>query len=220
MADDDTDKKIAERLKSIFPDPFVAKKMIDVATSKRPPGWSRRSYAPYYKAPYAEWLRGFVDRMIRDKEQGIINSIIFRYDVFCTAESKKSEQTLYHQVNQAKHFLCDCMDTPENKYKQWDTQIRVSRDPYRMGVCIDWIPELLEGGIPAASLVASPMSKPLIDRQIDVYLESENYTPFVKENIALTPDDIQRISSSLAQLSNVMFDIKPHYIKIIKCKPE
>ena len=131
---DEKDNEIRQRLKDIFPDEKTAGKVINLVTSKKPDGWSRKSYAPYYKEEYALPLREAVDEMIQTK-----NDLIYRYEIWCTHQTSMSRKTLYFRVNQSIRYLCDYLD-PDGIYKKWreTTLVQVKRN---LGIVISYIPE-------------------------------------------------------------------------------
>lgn len=208
-----TDNLIAERLRSIFPNESVANKVIDLVVSKRPPGWSRKAYAPYYKEFFALLIKKEIDKMIQ-----LGDGIIYRYDIFCD-ESKggMSKNTLYLKVNQSIHYLCDNLDT-DNRYKQWRDLTLVRRDKDRGGITIEYIPDFQKNerqGFRGESIMPSEQS-PSWRKRMDDWLESDNNLPFVQERIGLTAEQVQTLREELRSLAGIQAMVSFNTIKIIR----
>lgn len=211
---------IKENLKAIFPDEITANKIIDLATAKRPPGHSRKSATPYYKEYYARWLQPSIDKMIETRE-----SIYFPYKAFCgEREEIMSKTTLYARVNQSTRYLIDCLD-PDNKYKAWRAIVNITRDKKRGGVVIEFIPEFRnyedENGerkkFPEPQMILSKDSDaPMWRRRLDEWLESTTTTPFLKEKLCLTEQEVYDLKMELNSLGGIKASVSQFKVAVIR----
>lgn len=207
----DTDEQIKQRLKEIFPSPQVASAVTDLVIHKRPRGWSRKSNATYYKEIYAKQIRDDIDKMIATG-----NRLVYAYAKWCNEEhGDMSPSTLYQRINQSIRYLIEQMDTPERKYDKWYETVKVERER-GLGVTIEFIPGLSSQSTFAAEVVEPKAHMRVWERQLDEWLESNDTEPFVKEGLALSPDDIVSMKNKFKQLSNVMANVTSSCIKIIK----
>lgn len=208
------------RIKSIFASPDVSKKIIAAVTTKKPPGWGRKSCAPYYKEPYGKQLQQMADEMIRSRQ-----SIVFDYARFCYDTSnpaRMSTKSLYLRVNQSINFLLNEIDLhlPDHPYAKWHAMVKV-RVKADVGVIIEYIPELVNYEL-GEGLLSPKMMTPLSDKPkwreaMAKWLEdSSDGRPFVKENLCLTKEDREEIERELAGLENILADIETTHVKLIK----
>ena len=191
-----------------FPDGKTASTVVNFLVKKRPAGWSRRSYATYYKQVYAEWIKRDIDKMIETRQKAV-----YRYDSW----PKLKPTALYQRINQAIMFLLDesnQMD-PDGRYAKWRNDIRIHRRP-DIGVVMEY-DEVLEGS-PAAEFVSADMDKPKWMQRMDEYLESRDpdLPPFHQTGLMLTPDEIVELKEELAGLQGIMFSVDSREVKIIK----
>lgn len=190
-------------MNEIFPEEQAIPKV--EVTSKKPTGWSRHSNAPYFKAEYADQLKKWVDKQI---ETG--GKIIYRWDRFPDI----SKNTLYHKVNQSIRFLIEQMDTADRKYFHWYVRVKVSRT--EMGIEIQYRTDV--NGVPDFNpeLSEPDINKPVWKQQLDIWLESDNKQPFIRENLTLNPDEIKQLKTELSGLIGIMSSITSYSIKVIK----
>jgi hypothetical protein len=206
--------ELEQTVKQIFVNPTVAQRIVEIATSDRPLGWSSKSNATYYKKIYADEIRPFIDAMMIDRRD-----IVYRYTIFCTPETGLSKQTIYNRVNQSIRYLKE-RGTAEDrkKYNDWDEQVKVERIR-DVGVVISYIdkePETV--GIPLKPESIEPKaSKPVWMRRMDDWLEdNDNFEPFVKEGLALSIEEQTSIKVRLSGLKNVQASITDESVKIIR----
>lgn len=215
MFDEDINKKMEDRVRSIFPNPELAAQVVDLCVHKRPRGWSRKSQAPYYKEIYAKQIKQDIDKMI---ESGL--PICWRYSVWCTEASGVTQATLYTRINQSIRYLVEQMDSLEHKYKQWQEMTRLSRSGgLGGGVVIEYIPGLREGAISNihAETVLPIEQIPLWKRRLDDWIEDDRQTtPFVQEGLLLDEKQIFQLKIELSQLSSIQFSVKSDSVKVLK----
>ena len=197
----------SEGLRAIFPDPQVAEKVVNLVVHKRPPGWSKKSNAPYYNEFYAKLMQKEIDKMIESGE-----SIIYEYKRFChSGRGGLSERSLYARINQSIKFLIDNLDTPDHKYQQWYDVTHVQVDRER-GIILKFKNVTEMDGQPLSAQV----DKPKWLRAMDDWLESNDARPFIQERIALTPEQVTDVKAQLAQLKGIMASVSTTSIKIIR----
>lgn len=209
------DNEIKSRLRDIFPDKATAKRIIDTVVNHKPPGWSRKSQAPYYKEFFGKWLQDIANKMMKER-----NDIVFRYEVYCGITGEKmSEQTLYNRVNQAKRYLIDCLD-PDDLYKTWDALTNINREK-GLGVTIrfktefhDFIEGIKESASPDA--IIPQKDEPLWRRKMNEWLESDETRPFIKEGLAMTSDQVKVLSDELDSLEGIQASVNAISVKIIR----
>jgi hypothetical protein len=206
-----TDNEIANRLHQIFPNPQVAQRVVDIVSSKRPRGWSSRSYAPYFKEIYANEVKELIDKMI---ETG--NAIVYRYSVWCTDETQISKNTLYHRVNQSIRYLIECLDTPEHHYARWYETVKIERT-HGVGVRIFFITHRPDSpGALKAELVVPQADAPRWKREMEKWIEGDEVTPFVQEKLALTPDEVTDLKVLIAGLKGIASSITSTAVRLIR----
>lgn len=204
-----TEQAIKDKLESIFPSPEIASKVVNLIVHNRPAGWSRRSNAPYYKEVYAKQLKAEVDKMLENKKP-----LCFRYSTWCNTNTGMSHQTLYNRINQSIRYLIEQMDI-DNKYRNWSDMVRVERMP-GVGIIISFIPGLLEDESFRADEIEPRDTMPIWKREMEDWLESDSIKPFCKEGLALTPQEVIDITTSLGTLTNVQASVTSKAIKIIR----
>lgn len=215
------DDELSNRLKQIFASPEVAKKVIQQVTTKKPPGWGRKSTAPYYKEAYGNQIREMADEMIKTKQ-----SIVFDYERFCYDRmnpSRMSERTLYLRVNQSINFLLEEIDPyiEGQPYAHWHAMCKVRVDKH-IGVLIEYIPELVEHAAVGKTLLSPKMVSPTSDKpkwrlaMRDWLDNDEDQRPFVKENLVLTKEERLEIEAELAGLGNLLVDVETTHVKLVK----
>lgn len=218
---DDNTKQLTESVKNIFADPDVQKKVVQAITTKKPPGWGRKSTAPYYKEPYGKQLQGMADEMMKTKQM-----IVFDYERFCYDKrnpSRMSERSLYLRVNQSINFLLNEIDIhiEGHPYAKWHAMVKVRQDDKLGGVTISYVPELVDyeqgTGLLSPKLVSATADIPRWKQAMREWLENdEDQRPFVKENLLLTKADREEIEAELAGLSNIIADIETDHVSLVK----
>lgn len=213
MTPDQTDQQIADRLHSIFPDEETKNRVVDLVTSVRPKGVSRRCHYPYYKRFYADEIKKQIDKMIESKM-----TIIYRFE---TWDKVCSRDTLYKRVNQSIRYLLDNLD-PNRVYANWYQVVNVHRNYKVMGVAIEFIPEMRGGDIqqPFTGELITPQESttPKWRTDMDSWLESDSARPFVKERLALSEQEVKDLKMELALLRGIISSIKATGINIIRVK--
>lgn len=217
---EDTNKQLTDAVKQIFADPTVQKRIVQQVTTKKPPGWGRKSTAPYYKEAYGNQLREMADSMVKTKQ-----SIIFDYERFCydrNNPSRMSERSLYLRVNQSINFLLEEIDphVDGQPYAHWHAMCKVRVDK-RIGVLIEYIPELVAHekgeGLLSPKLISPTADKPKWRLAMRDWLDNDNdQRPFVKENLVLTKAEREEIEAELAGLTNVLVDVETAHVKLVK----
>lgn len=213
---EETDKQIRERLSAIFPSEVVASRVVDMVTAKRPDGWGRHSNAPYYKEFFARQTQEQIDKMIASRESGNPVAIIYRWDTFCNEKTGMSRNTLYNRFNQSLNFLLKFLD-PMGKYEKWYQTVTVDRTS-KVGLTIEFMPEFLGSGSSSfePEFVIPKAHTSVWRREMEEWLEGESFVPFVKEGLALNPEEIEQIKAQISQLINVKCSITSHAVKIIR----
>ena len=191
-----------------FADNSTMSKVVSHFVRDKPIGWSHKSYAPYYKRAYADWIKKDIDEMISTR-----NTIVYPYDKW----PKIKGNGLYLRVNQALLFLLEPkneMDS-DGKYAKFREQVSIRRERGK-GIIIEF-DEVLEGSS-RAEMIMSDRDKPKWKLKMDEWLESNavNQPPFYQKNLLLTPEEVEEIKSELEGLTNIIHDITSREIKIIK----
>jgi hypothetical protein len=196
-----------------FPDGRTASNIVNLVVKKKPAGWSRRSYATYYKKRYAEWLKRDIDAMMIDRQP-----VIYRKDLWPNV----SMHSLYLRVNQALRYLLDPENNmdPDGKYKKFMEEIHIGFVPKgkssKIGVAM-MFDEVLEGNEPKAEKFVGEEDMPKWKMELDEWLESgSNTEPFHRSGLILTPEVIEQLKLELDGLENVIASITSRDIKIIK----
>lgn len=207
-------KQLAHQL---FPNPQIAARVVDALTSKRPPGWSHRSNATYYKKVYADEIYPLVKQMMSDGED-----ILYAYADFCTPDTGISKQSLYNRVNQSILYLKHHLKGEElEAFIQWDERTENHREP-NVGIRINYIQGLGPVGgdskpQPRPKSVSSALSTPAWMRRLNEWLEdNDNYNPFIKENLALSQSEIVDLKVRVSQLGNVQSSIESTHVRLIR----
>jgi len=189
-----------------FPDGKVAKQIVNLVVKKRPSGWSRRSYATYYKLVYAEWLLKDIDAMIADRKRRV-----YRYADF----PKISPSSLYLRINQALMYILDSENglDPDYKYAKFRQQVSIKRIA-REGIVLEFdeIFEIERG----ADICVGSHDTPKWKKKMDEYLEGDDINPFHQQGLVLTEDEIAQIELELSGLENILYSVSSKEIKIIK----
>ena len=207
---ENANNQIKERLNSIFPNPQVASKIVDMVIHNRPLGWSRKSNAPYYKEMYAEQVRDDIDKMV---ESG--NPICYRYAKWCNEDTNMSKQTLYNRINQSIRYLIEQLDMPDRKYRKWYETVHVERVS-GVGVTITFIVGLHDKQSFRADEVQPRDNMPQWQRRMEDWLESDSIKPFCEEGLCLSPEQIAELTTNLSNLTNVQASVKCESVKIIR----
>lgn len=208
---DETDKEIKSRLNEIFPNQEVSSAVTKLVLSKRPIGWSNKSNSPYYAKKCGEQIKVVADRMLETGEPQI-----YRYDIWCKEGDPFaiSKNTLYTRINQSIRYLVERMD-PDGIYREWYDSVVVRRDPLKGGVIIENKQSLINREILPESILPSTHTAQW-RKELDSWLESDDTDPFIKEHLALTPDEIKKLKQELTGLTNIMFDVTSFSVKVIK----
>ena len=191
----------------MFPSPNVAEAMVTLVTSERPQGWDRRSTATYYKPRFAREIQPDIDKQIESRKD-----LLYRYDIWCTDETRISPQTLYARINMASRYLVEKLD-PTGKYAMWNAEAIVRRIT-GLGIRIsveshDHVPL-------SAEIVEPKEDAPKWKSELEDWLESESDEPFVKERLALTEDEVKQIKGQFVNMAGVIASVTPVSIRVVK----
>ena len=186
----------------IFPDGQTVKKVVDLLTRTKPPGWSRRSYASYYKEEYALWLKKDLDDMIARRCDKV-----YRYANFPSV----SKGSLYLRLNQATKFILDEMDK-DLVYEKLFRQIKVKREVDGITLRFD---SVIEGMDRAEDLVPAS-EKPKWLLKMSNWLEDETQLQPFKTGLLLSPQEMENLEQELIGLENIIYNITSKDVTIIK----
>jgi hypothetical protein len=201
-----------EHIKGLQPGKMTAR-LVDLLTSDRPSGWSRRSNAPYYKKIYALEIKEAIDAMLLSGEE-----IIYYYSQWCAGDNPVSAQTLYNRANQSIRFLVEPKNGMDKDgiYARWYESVAVERVP-RLGVRIRFIAGLSGTDGKKPELVSPREQKPIWHRKMTDWIEDmDNYDPFVKENLALSPEEVVEIKVLLSTVKGIQYSVDERHISIIR----
>ncbi len=214
MSNEQTDKEIRDRLQSVFPNPQIASRVIDLVTATKPEGWSRRSNPPYYKEKYAMQMKEYVDRMIDLK-----GDIVFNYKDW-EDNGGNTKSTLYARVSQSIRYLIDHLDTIEGKYRNWYDIVRVETK-YDSGnkLRIAFLPGTSGGTKDQAfnpEIVEPPQNMPVWKVRMEDWIESDSAAPFVQEGLILSAEQVAEIKKDLKEIPTLAASVNNNSIKIIR----
>lgn len=192
----------------IYPNKQVASQVVELLTRKKPVGWSRKSYATYYRLEYAKQIIPTLDAMIVDR-----HNKIFRHEDM----PRLSLLSLYLWVNQSFKFVRDYLDGPDmgkGKYDKLWREVKVSRDK-GVGVSINF--ENFAATIFKSSDYVKRDEKSKWKLEIEVYLSNPNIKkPLVLDNLLLLAEDIEQMEAELEDIEGIQYSITSKSIKIIK----
>lgn len=207
------DQQLRDRLHSVFPNPQVANRLIDLAVNKRPEGWSKKSQAPYYKEIYANMLKKDIDAMLLSRED-----IVYLYNSWCGLHREiMSEKTLYNRVNQSRLYLLKFLD-PNGVYWNWYQIVRIEQER-SLGVTIRFIEEFRNGSPDSQFKAATIISRedvPKWKQKMEEWLEGDSEVPFILEGLCLTPEEVNTLKLDLSLLSGIACSITAVHIKIVR----
>lgn len=214
MNDDEVNRKLEERMKTIFPSQQTTSRVVTALASNKPLGVKSFAHYPYYKEVYAKKLKFAVDKMISDKQD-----IIFRYEIFCSGPNAMSKGTLYSFVNQAMRYLVENMDS-ERVYANWRESITVSRNASRGGIVMSYLRGFGSTSMPdliGESIVpVEDGSIPQWRRELDAWLESDSVQPFIKEHLAMTREEMIALKQELDEVRGIQHSVNCISIRILK----
>lgn len=211
------DRELSSRIRQIFPDDSVAEKIVRLTTTERPFGWGKKSTATYYNRRCGERMREVIDKMLTSQE-----AILYPYETFCS--NGMSKDTLYNLVNQSILYVRERLDTPDHKYENWYGSVEVSRSKEKKGVYIYFkansFPLASDGSELLPRMVIPTTEQRVWEREMDEWLESENTTPFVRERLVLSAEEVARLKAQFAGLKDtVMSSIDASSIRLIRVSP-
>lgn len=185
-------------------DGSVMQQVVDLVVKKRPIGWSRKSYATYYKLPYALWIQRDIDAMLVDRQPRV-----YRLDLW----PRVRMNALYQRINQAVRFLIEAENglDPDGKYAKWRESVHIRREP-GVGVVMEF-DAVLEGA-PKAEKFIGQTDKPKWKEKMDSWLDSDDIKPFHQAGLMLTPEEIEQIKLELPE--NIMYSITSREIKLVR----
>jgi hypothetical protein len=205
------------QIKQVLSNPQHAAKIVDILVSKRPQGWGRRSIAPYFNHKYGAEMMIVLDEMLRDKTDRVYN-----YDYF-QKQFGISKNTLYLRVNQSMMYVCEKMDTPEHKYARFCERLTVERKR-DVGVIIRFKPEMRDDFTsefkpkPVMGKEELPVWKEELDDWLAVAQPGDE--PLLIEKLALNPEEIQQVRTSLQGLSGIIYNVTSYSIKVVRINEE
>ncbi len=200
--------QIDERLKAHFANPNTRAAIASAVASNRPHGWSKHSKACYFRKCYADEILEHIDKQIETGQD-----LIFRYDIWCKSLNI-SEKTLYIRFNQAILFLLEKMD-PEGKYQKWYDNVDIDCKKSKIGIIMS-VAHIKDSKKIPVELIEPRQSLPEWRKQLMDWLESDSNEPFIKESIALSPDEIVSLRNEFLTNDGLCVDIKANKIAIIK----
>ena len=199
---------VADKLEQIIANPVTRSAIASIISSPRPQGWGRKSTATYFKKVYADELIPHIDSQI---ESG--KDLIFRYNVWCQ-QLHISERTLYTRFNQAILFLLERLD-PTGKYNKWYDSVDIDTKSNSLGIVFSVVRSQMAQAI-KPELIEPAQSLPKWRTQLADWLENDESDSFVREHLALSPEDITKLRDEFMGNEGLMVDIKSHSIKIVK----
>lgn len=212
------DEELRQRIHSIFPSEQIAKRAVDMLTSDKPDGWSHKSSAPYFKEYYGQEMKALID-------DSMVNyrSIVYDYETFCNprAAHRVSERTVYNRVNQSIRYVLERLDTIDHKYAKWHEMIEV-KPMVGVGVVIRYKSEAVAialgdmSSLPKPRLVDPSHDNPKWKKDLDHWLESGDVEPFIKNNLALSPQEQEQLKTELFGLTNIEYSVSVDSVKLIK----
>lgn len=220
------DNEIRKRISAIFPDEQTKTKMIDLLTQKdKPVGWSSQSYAPYYTPYFGEQMQRMVDAQMQMFNEGKFQEIVYPFEEFCYPSKPKveggcSEQSLYLRVNQSIRYVLEKLDT-DGRYRRWRDMVDVRRDNDRKCVRVFIKREVkatLQGiELPQPKMAEPVQIRPKWKRELDDWIENnEDTSPFIKENLILSPQEQTDLKAELSGLTHIEFSVTSSSVKAIK----
>jgi len=192
----------------IFPSMQTARAVVALVSGKKPVGWSKKSRSTYYSEFYAKQLLPAIDSQIKEGRD-----IFYPWDVFCDPKKQGtvSINTLYLKVHQQIKYICERMD-PEGKYTTWYQGVHV-RKKEGYGLRITLKPsEVAQKPV----LMVHRSDMPMWRRDFDEWLESDDVEPFVRDNLALTADEVKTFLKEVEDLSSVICNITSSQIQVVK----
>lgn len=188
-----------------FPDGQTMARIVNVVAPRtRPEGWSRRSYSPYYKERYGEWIRPVLDDMIANRTNKFLP-----YENFPNVTAS----SLYQRIHMAVRYLIDNSD-PTGKYNKLWNEVKVDRKHIK-GIAIKF-DNVIDGSGKIEDLVPEDI-KPKWKEDMDKYLDDpDDIKPFIRGNLLLKQDEINQIRLELDGLTNIMYSVTAREIKILK----
>lgn len=212
MSNNSATNEVNERLKQVFSNPQTTAAVADVLVRNKPPGWSRRSCAPYYKERFALEMKECLDGMMVDRKDRV-----FMYDDFLKKHNI-SKESLYLRVNQSLRYLLENMDDDDHTYGRFTEMISITRER-NVGVCIRFIPEFRDGNVSdfKPSAVIPKDEAPKWKQRIDDFLEDgEIGKPLLIDNLCLTPEEIATMKASFGGVRGLIYNVTSKSIKVIK----
>lgn len=200
----------------LLPQPTVASMVASIVASPRPLGWDRKSNSSYYAPRYGNEIKLAVDKQIAERRD-----IIYRYDTWCEGgKATMNKSTLYQRIYQSIRYLCERMDGGDSKvapgtYNKWWREVHVERRK-SVGVVIFYV---VNDNIPTleAEHVKPRAEMPVWKQALEDWLEdSDDQTPFNRERLALTPEEVAALKGEFVGLTSVAASITSTYIRVIK----
>lgn len=202
-----------QRINQIFVNPKTASAVVDLVVRKKPPGWGKRSQAPYYKERFGLEMKDVFDSMMSDRQDRVYSLEKF---------PNMSVQSIYLRVNQSVRYLLEMLDSPEKKYGRFYEMLSITRER-GLGVRISIIPEFRDADVSnfKPTVVIPKEQNPQWRQAVDDYLENAQIgdNPLHIENLALTADEIKDLKVSFAQLKGIIYSVTSYHIKIVKVNP-
>lgn len=199
---------IDDKLKAVFANPQTRAAVASAIASPRPAGWSKHSKASYFRKCYADEIKGHIDEQIKTGQD-----LVFRYETWCRILSI-SERTLYTRINQSILYLVEKMDV-DGVYSKWYENVDIDCKTSGLGIVIS-ISKIAETKALKPELVVPRQSLPQWRKDLMDWLESDTEDPFVRENIALSTEEITLLREEFLTNEGLMCNIKANSIHIVK----
>lgn len=194
--------ELVKSIQDLLQIPAIRKSITTAKPVVKPPNYSRRSNASYYKEKYALELKSVLDAMALDRE-----SREYKYK-----DSKMTRNSLYIRVNYSLRYLLDFLD-PDGTYKKLSEEIKIHRDS--TGVKLEFINAPGEEFKPTRILDAE--GKKTFQEILDDWLEnSPEGAVFQQDKLSLSDEEVLNLKATLGVLDNVAANISQDSIKLIK----
>ena len=186
-----------------YPDATTASRVVDLVVRKRPLGWSRKSYATYFREEYALQMKRELDSLISSR-----TAKLFPYEHF----PNMSSTSLYLRINQSVRYVLEFLD-PDGRYAKLWSEVRTEKVKGR-GVVIkfrDFVTDDLKG----EDFVAKA-DKVKWKQKIDLYLEGDEMKPLHIDHLLLSSSEIDEVKAELDGVEGIQFSVSSKEIKIVK----
>ena len=208
-------KEVLKNLKELLDNKESRTQLVNAITNakteKRPPNWAKSSNPPYYRERFAVELRKHLDEMMTDHEDRL-----YRYEDFTWL----SKNSLYLMLNQALRYLLDHLDH-EGKYAAYRQMISITRERDRFGaskgIRFSIAKDIRSGGAPPFISTKVRDKEDAWRTDMENFIEeAEEGSEFEIKKLALSPEEIYELEVFLGGFSNILANIGPSSIKLVK----